>query len=597
MLKLGDWSLNRGAACLCSGDEQKHLDAKELAVLLHLIEAAPDAVSIDDLLARNWPGVVVGDNVVHQVVARLRKALGDSARKPSYIETLPKHGYRLMVVPVNVDEPDGAHVKHGQSLPRSWPYAAILLMAALAAYPIWMTARDDVFTVSVRPFTAHSQDARLLHLARGFEDEVVHAISRNPAIAVVGPAMPSGARESDLILEGRLRPIDHQRARLTLRVATAGQRIWSRNTDVRIERPLADQIEVADQAGVTIAVVSDSLRALRQGTNSDQALVAVLRAGLLAGRDTLDGAREALAYYDQAIRLDPEFAAAYASKALTYRTLANWYRMQTSEAVERMRPLVRQSLVLDPDLPLALLLSAAIKLYDGDYVEAEQALQGALTGAAGEAGSPRPYAAILLAHCGRFEESLEILDQAIQSNPVHPRYLEHYKAQFLWYARRYQDALALLDQILTVTPNDERAHELRGHVLLSLGRYGEAVDELGWAFPELQGWMKDAYAKGGFEGIGRGYLRLADDIANGRVPLVPEQSAWRMYVRGHAVLGQPEQAVAWMAEGWALGDRWEFFYNRVYPWPGFDELRAHSDFNELMSQTVGNPATCPGFTS
>ena len=596
MLKLGDWSLSPGAARVCSGDEQKHLDAKELAVLLHLIEAAPDAVSIEDLLARNWPGVVVGDNVVHQVVARLRKSLGDSARNPSYIETLPKHGYRMMVVPVNVDEPDGAFVKRGQPLPRLWPYAALVLMAGLAAYPVWMTIRDPVFTVYVHPFTAHSQDARFLHLARGFEDEVVHAISRNPAVAVVGSVLPSGARESDLVVEGRLRPTDQHRARLTLRVATSGQSIWSSNIDVDIEQPLADQIEVADQAGVTIAVISDSLRALRRGTNSDQALVAVLRAGLLAGRDTLEGARESLAYYDQAIRLDPEFAAAYALKAMTYRTLANWYAMKTSDAVERMRPLVGQSLALDPELPLALLLSAAIKLYDGDYVEAEQALQAALA-AAGRKDSPRPYAAILLAHCGRFEESLEILDRAIQSNPVHPRYLEHYKAQFLWYARRYQDALALLDQILTVAPNDKRAHELRGHVLLSLGRYGEAVEELSWAFPVLQGWMKDAYATGGLEGIGRGYLRVADDIANGRVPFVPEQSAWRMYVRGHAMLGQPEQAVAWMEEGWALGDRWEFFYNRVYPWPGFDELRAHSAFSELMSQTVGNPATCPGFTS
>src|SRR5690606_18642573 len=75
------------------------LDPKELAVLLLLAERAPGAVSTDELLDHVWPGVVVGDNVVHQVITRLRRALGDDARRPRYIETLRKRGYRLLVIP------------------------------------------------------------------------------------------------------------------------------------------------------------------------------------------------------------------------------------------------------------------------------------------------------------------------------------------------------------------------------------------------------------------------------------------------------------------------------------------------------------------
>jgi tetratricopeptide (TPR) repeat protein len=589
MQRLGDWSFDPNSARLRRGGEERHLDPKEVSVLAHLAEEAPNPVSVEALLDRSWPGVVVGDNTVHQVVGRLRKALGDSARSPSYIETLPKRGYRLIVF-------DGSAVPRLSPWRRLQSYVAVLaLMGGVAAFLVWTTGRGPYPVVVVQSFTTHSQDPRMLHLARGFEDEVVHAISRNPALAVVNPALSLDAQEASLLVAGRLRPVEENRVRISFRAETAGRTVWTRNFGVDTEAPLADQVAVADQVSVTIAVINDLMRSLEGGTNSDRALVAVLRGRLLAGNDTLEGATEALAYYDQAIRLDPDFAAPYALKAVVYRTFANWYAMDTRKAVARMRDLVDQALARDPDLPLALLVSVAIKLYDGAYAEAEKALQQALAETTDGDLSPKAYAAILLAHCGRFDESLEILDQAIQSNPVHPRYLEHYKAQFLWYARRYGEALTVLDQVLAVTPEDKRAHELRGHVLQSLGRYEEAVEELSWQFPKQQGWMRDAYAKGGVEHVARGYLRHAEDIAQDRVPFTPEQSAWRMYVRGHAMLGEMDHAVAWMEEGWSLGDRWEFFYNRVYPWPGFDELRAHPAFKDLMRRTLGDPSTCPGY--
>lgn len=596
MQRVGDWSFDPLAARLCRDGEERHLDPKEAAVLTHLLEAAPHPVSLEALLERNWPGVIVGDNAVQQVVARLRKALGDSARNPAYIETLPKRGYRLLVVPPSDPVPTAVTRSRSDWLRRWQPYAALIaLVGAAAVISVSTTARGPLPKVIVHPLTVHSQDAELLHLARGFEDELIHAISRNPALLVSGPRSSRSNQANDLHVLGRLRPAEEGRVRLSFQAEALGRTIWTRRFDVDPERPLADQVSVADRIGVAVATINNLLDALKQDTNDERALVAVLRGSLLGSSQTLEGARESLAYYDQAIQLDPDFAAAYAYKALTYRTLANWYAMDTREAVERMRPLVARALATDPDLPLALLVAVTIHLYDGNYADAEGALQRALANSAHNSLWPRPYAAIVLAHCGRFDESLAILNTAIASNPVHPRYLEHYQAQFLWYARRYDDALAVLDQVLAVTPEDKRAHEMRGHVLVSLERYEEGVEELAWQFPEQQGWMREAFAREGVEGIGRGYLRHADAIAQGRVPFTPEQAAWRMYVRGHAMLGQPEQAVAWMEKGWLLGDRWEFFYNRVYPWPGFDELRSHPAFQDLMRRTIGTPATCPGY--
>ena len=55
-----------------------------------------EVVSREELLAALWPGVIVGDNALTQVVTRLRKALGDTAQQPTYIEAISKRGYRLI---------------------------------------------------------------------------------------------------------------------------------------------------------------------------------------------------------------------------------------------------------------------------------------------------------------------------------------------------------------------------------------------------------------------------------------------------------------------------------------------------------------------
>jgi len=71
-----------------------------MRLLLCLAERAGQVVSSDDLLNQVWPGVFVNQDSVYQAVASLRRLLGDDPRQPTYIETLPRLGYR-MVAPVS----------------------------------------------------------------------------------------------------------------------------------------------------------------------------------------------------------------------------------------------------------------------------------------------------------------------------------------------------------------------------------------------------------------------------------------------------------------------------------------------------------------
>jgi DNA-binding winged helix-turn-helix (wHTH) protein len=98
--KVGDWlvvpSLNR----LSRGEETVQLELKMMEVLVHLTAQAGELVSKRELIDSVWQVEVISDGTLTRAVALLRKALGDDARNPRYIETIPKRGYRF-IAPVD----------------------------------------------------------------------------------------------------------------------------------------------------------------------------------------------------------------------------------------------------------------------------------------------------------------------------------------------------------------------------------------------------------------------------------------------------------------------------------------------------------------
>jgi len=94
--RIGDWRLYPSLHEVRRGGEVVRLEPKAVALLVRLAERAGRMVSREELLDRVWPGVVVGDDSLTQVVIKLRKALGNQPRHPAYIQTIPKQGYRLI---------------------------------------------------------------------------------------------------------------------------------------------------------------------------------------------------------------------------------------------------------------------------------------------------------------------------------------------------------------------------------------------------------------------------------------------------------------------------------------------------------------------
>jgi DNA-binding winged helix-turn-helix (wHTH) protein len=92
----GDWQVDPAANSLRHGKQLIGLEPKAMDVLLLLCQHAGDVLSSDNIVSQCWPDTDTGDNPLHKTITQLRKALGDSATNPTYIETIRKRGYRTV---------------------------------------------------------------------------------------------------------------------------------------------------------------------------------------------------------------------------------------------------------------------------------------------------------------------------------------------------------------------------------------------------------------------------------------------------------------------------------------------------------------------
>ena len=107
--QLGEWQVEPELNRLSGDTGVVHLEPRAMDLLVFLARHPGDVLSRETLIDGVWKTQFVGEAVLRNTVAALRRALGDSADCPNFIETIPKRGYRL-IAPVTVEgsPPSGA---------------------------------------------------------------------------------------------------------------------------------------------------------------------------------------------------------------------------------------------------------------------------------------------------------------------------------------------------------------------------------------------------------------------------------------------------------------------------------------------------------
>ncbi|MGZ9005185.1 MAG: winged helix-turn-helix domain-containing tetratricopeptide repeat protein [Burkholderiales bacterium] len=387
-IRIGEWWVDRAANELGRFDQTVRIEPKAMEVLMLLAEHAERVVSREELLHAIWPGVIVGDEVLTQSVIKLRRALGDDPRSPSYIETIPKRGYRLIA---RVDRPsempsvrdDATFVP--QRLPqghrnRSFGLAAGILFVLIVAGAYVFTrsqpspmplAGPDVFdtedgrqtgllTVTVLPFDTVGADVKEGYLARGISHDLATDLSSLSGLRLISASSDQPNVQTALtaryVVSGSVqRAADTLRINIRLIDSRTNEQLWSQ----RIERPFDDLLAIQNEISRSLVehlpgTISDAerKRLAKRYTNSPEAYEHFLRGQALFLVRRTEENQQARALYSKALGLDPKFARAYAGLAMTY---AMDYRYQnsaeSSAALTRALELAETARQIDPDIP------------------------------------------------------------------------------------------------------------------------------------------------------------------------------------------------------------------------------------------------------
>lgn len=112
--RVSDWDVEPQLNSLTGPERTAHLEPKVMQVLVYLAEHAGQIVAKDRLLQQVWPDTFVSDDVLTRSISELRRAFGDDAREPRFIQTIPRGGYRLIAI-VSASPAHGA--APGQTIP------------------------------------------------------------------------------------------------------------------------------------------------------------------------------------------------------------------------------------------------------------------------------------------------------------------------------------------------------------------------------------------------------------------------------------------------------------------------------------------------
>lgn len=359
-LKIGEWWADCAANQLGRGAETVRIEPKAMEVLMALAGRAGEVVSREALLSEVWPGVVVGDEALTQSIIKLRRALGDNPKRPAYIETISKRGYRL-IAPVG----DG---KAWAPAPRRnrwvWAGAAVASAAVLALGVLLLrpapapelALAPEALTVSVLPFEAVGPGHEDDYLARGISSDLMTDLSRLRGLQLIASSAAGARKHARYVVSGSVQR-DAASLRINVRLvdASTGAQIWTQ----RFERPFGDLFAI--QSAISAAVLeqlparideAERRRLAKRYTFSPEAYDLFLRGqALFLVRRTGDN-REARAFFVKALELDPKFARAYAALAMTY---AMDYRYQASPpgsaSLERALELAKTAQEIDPGIP------------------------------------------------------------------------------------------------------------------------------------------------------------------------------------------------------------------------------------------------------
>ena len=563
--EFGPFRLDPSGRVLFRGAQAVPLPPKAGDVLVLLLQRAGDVVAKDELLKQVWHDAFVEDGSLTRTISVLRRMLGEGRNGPHYIATVSRRGYRF-----------AAQVTQAGPQPRTSIPGKVML--------------------AVLPFENLSEDRTQEYFNDGLTEEMITQLSRlNPerlgVIARTSAMKYKGTKKSikeigaelgvAYVLEGSVRrALGRVRIAAQLIQVRDETHLWAQTYERSVTDILKLQSEVARAIAREIRVKltpREERRLAASSAVSPQAYEAYLKGRHLWNRRTEEGMRKSIAHYEQAIRLYPQYAMAYAGVADSYVMLACRGMVPAKDTFRKAKEAARKAIDLDSELGEAHGSLAHVRLHDWDWEGLEADFERAIDLNPAQAIVYYWYGEFLMSR-GRPEEAIAVTQKAQQTDPLSP-VIGSSLAMILYLARRYDQAAVVLERTRELNPDHFLPHLRMGLIRIQQRKYDEAILELKTAVSladqstETLAALAMAYAAAGKKKPAQQILAKLQQLAGKRYVL-PYNVA-----KIHAAGADGDKAFEWLERAYEGGNPDLIELNSE---PIFDGLRGEPRFSDLM---------------
>ena len=638
--EFGRFRVKSDERVLLRGEELVPLTPKAFDILLTLLENDGRIVRKDDLMKKVWPNTFVEEGNLTQNVSLLRKALGESANGPQFIETV-RRGYRFVATVNKTGRTNGEHLSDvtNEDIAPGVPttslaesrqpsltgeletrnsrlttlftrvpalvlsVAAILATVAGIAY---LSARNKagaaptaIQSIAVLPFVDDSPDADAEFLDDEIAESLVNSLTKLPKLRVV---------PRSVMVSYKGRNVDPRKVgeELNVRAVVTG-RVHRHGDTISIQADLIDLDSVsqiwgqhydrrlADILLVQEEISRDIFENLRLKLNVEEQKQLEAYRLYLKGRNawnkrTPEGLQQGIDYFQQAINTDPNYAAAYAGLADCYNMQVIYGVHQPKDGFPKAKEAAVKALEMDETLAEAHTSLAFIKFrWDRDRVEAEREFQLAIKYKPTYAPAHQWYSSYLVA-LERFDEAVAEAKRTSELEPLSFTASSHL-GWILYLSGRTEEAIAQCTKILSLDPNSFPARRYLGLAYEQKGMYPQAIDEFQKGVklsgsPLMLALLGHAYAASGKTAEARQVLSDLQDLSQA------QNTETRRYVSPytiaaiHTALGEKDQAFKWLERAYEERDVWLM---NLKVDPVFAKLRSDKRFQDLLTRAGLRP--------
>src|ERR1700704_336741 len=516
----GPFSLDPAEHTLLRGDQVVALTPKAFETLAFLVRSSGHLVRKEELIERVWRDTIVEEGNLNVIIHTLRKALGDDPREHKYIETVAKCGYRFVAEVRKADEHEetasGATdasgpvngAKQSSSQQQIAPSASVsrprlpsdrrrlvalgagVLVVAVAAtfFFLWRfnhrpiataaIAPAPVRSIAVLPFRVLSSEKGDEYLSLGLADALITSLSQTRQVIVrqtdavakyqnTGKDPLEAGREQgvDAVLEGQVQRIG-DRVRVTARLVRTsdGTSLWADRFEEKFTNIFAVEDAVAEKVARTTILAmrganeAPSERLTKRYTENNDAYEAYLKGRYMWNKRTVDSLHKALLYFQQAIRLDPNYSLAYVGLADTYTLLSFFTLAAPNDAFPKAKVAAEKALAIDHTLAEAYTALGQYKAYyEWDWHGAEDEFQ---KGIALNPNYPllHHWRSLNLIAMGRMDEARAAMRRDLELDPlllvsnVNLGRIDYYEGRYDQAIKQYQRALELDKDFMRTHP-------------------------------------------------------------------------------------------------------------------------------------------------